>query len=58
MDFVANGLLSLGASPIMTHAEQEISDLLKLANSVVINLGTLDDDFIYSVNALASLPAS
>jgi hydroxyethylthiazole kinase len=46
MDFVANGLLSIGASPIMSKAEQEIEDLLKLANSVVINLGTLNKEFI------------
>jgi len=46
MDFVANGLLSLGASPIMSKAEQEIEDLLKLSKTVVINLGTLDEKFI------------
>ena len=46
MDFVANGLLSLGASPVMSKAEQEIEDLLQLAQSIVINLGTLDKQFI------------
>src|SRR5438876_768146 len=46
MDFIANGLLSLGASPVMSKAQQEIDDLLELANSVVINLGTLDEKFI------------
>lgn len=46
MDFVANGLLSLGASPVMSKAEQEIEDLVKIANSVVINIGTLTDKFI------------
>src|SRR4029078_84098 len=46
MDFVANGLLSLGASPIMSHAEEEIEDLLQLTKAVVINLGTLDEKFI------------
>ncbi len=46
MDFIANGLLSLGASPVMSKAVQEIDDLLQLANSVVINLGTLDEKFI------------
>jgi hydroxyethylthiazole kinase len=47
MDFVANGLLSMGASPIMCKAEQEVEDLLKIAKSVVINLGTLDESFIH-----------
>ncbi len=46
MDFVANGLLSLGASPVMSNALQEIKELVKLANVVVINIGTLDDAFI------------
>ena len=45
MDFVANGLLSLGASPVMSHATEEIGDLISLANSIVINLGTLDKNF-------------
>jgi hydroxyethylthiazole kinase len=46
MDFIANGLLSLGASPIMTQSAEEIEDLLKLARAVVINIGTLNDAFI------------
>lgn len=46
MDFVANGLLSIGASPIMSKAAQEIEDLLQHTKSVVINLGTLHNDFI------------
>ena len=46
MDFIANGLLCLGASPIMTLAKQELDDLLKISNGVVMNMGTLDDAFI------------
>jgi hydroxyethylthiazole kinase len=46
MDFIANGLLALGASPVMSKAPQETADLLQLATCVVINLGTLDDEFI------------
>ena len=46
MDFVANGLLSLGASPIMSKAEKELECLIQIANAVVINIGTLDDTFI------------
>lgn len=46
MDFIANGLLSLGASPVMSQASQEMEDLLKLASVLVINLGTLDERFI------------
>lgn len=46
MDFIANGLLSLGASPVMSKAHQEMDDLIQLASAVVINLGTLDEKFI------------
>lgn len=46
MDFVANGLLSLGASPVMSMGEKELADLIQLASAVVINIGTLNDDFI------------
>lgn len=46
MDFIANGLLSLGASPIMSQAEQEIEELLTYAHCVVINIGTLNKEFV------------
>ena len=46
MDFVANGLLSLGASPIMSHAIAEIEDLIKISNALVVNFGTLNPEFI------------
>jgi len=46
MDFIANGLLSLGASPIMIQATEEVEDLVKIAHGVVINIGTLNAEFI------------
>lgn len=46
MDFIANGLLSLGASPIMSQAMQEAENLLTLAHVVVINIGTLNKEFV------------
>lgn len=46
MDFIANGLLSLGASPIMTQSVNEVEDLVAIARGVVINIGTLNDEFI------------
>ena len=45
-DFIANGLLSIGASPVMSKATQEIKELMKMAQCVVINIGTLDDNFL------------
>ena len=46
VDFVANGLLSLGASPIMSEAAEEAEDLLKISQALVVNLGTLNEAFI------------
>jgi hydroxyethylthiazole kinase len=46
MDIVANGLLSVGASPIMSSAPQELEELVNLASAVVINIGTLTDEFV------------
>lgn len=40
-NFVANGLLSLGASPVMAYAKEEVADMAKIANSLVLNIGTL-----------------
>jgi len=49
MNFNANVLLSLGASPVMAHAIEEIPDMVSLASSLVINIGTLDSRWISSM---------
>lgn len=46
MDFIANGLISLGASPIMTKSIEELEDLVAISHAMVINIGTLDGDFL------------
>ena len=46
IEFVANGLLSLNASPVMSKATQEIEELMQISAAVVINLGTLHHAFI------------
>lgn len=46
LNFVADGLLSLGASPIMTNSEDELEELIQLSQAVTINLGTLNNTFI------------
>lgn len=46
LELIASGIRCLGAFPIMSHAEQEIEEILKLSKSVVINLGKLDDQLI------------
>lgn len=46
MNNTANALLAIGASPIMAHSQDEMRDLLMIANSLVINMGTLDSAWI------------
>lgn len=41
MESTANGLLAIGASPVMAHASDEVEEIVKLANSLVLNIGTL-----------------
>jgi hydroxyethylthiazole kinase len=42
MQYTANALLALGASPVMAHAAEEFNDILSISNALVINIGTLD----------------
>jgi len=46
MQLTANALLALGASPIMSLSTIEIKELVSLSNSLVINIGTLDDNWL------------
>ncbi len=46
MNNTANALLSLGASPVMAHAEPEVADMVNIASALVINIGTLSDPWI------------
>lgn len=43
MNNTANALLAVGASPIMAHAKSEVCEMVTIAHSVVINIGTLDE---------------
>lgn len=43
MNNTANALLAVGASPIMAHAKSEIHEMVNIAHSVVVNIGTLDE---------------
>lgn len=42
MNNSANALLSVGASPIMSHSNEEVEDMIGICSSLVINIGTLD----------------
>lgn len=46
MPITANILLSLGASPLMAHAEEELPEIIQLAQALVINIGTLDKNWV------------
>lgn len=45
MNSTANALLSLGASPVMAHAIDEVVDMVKIASALVINIGTLSSSW-------------
>ncbi|MBC1436181.1 hydroxyethylthiazole kinase [Listeria rocourtiae] len=48
----ANGLLAIGASPIMAAAVEEMTELGGMADAVVINIGTLDKGVVTSILAV------
>ena len=49
MNFTANLLLALGASPVMAHARDEVEAMAALAGAVVLNIGTLQPDWVESM---------
>lgn len=53
MDVTANALLAIGASPAMVHAEEEVADFAALADSLVINIGTLSAGWVKSMYVAA-----
>ncbi|QHZ45191.1 hydroxyethylthiazole kinase [Bacillus sp. NSP9.1] len=48
-NFTANGLLSLGASPVMAYAREEAADMAKIAGALVLNIGTLSLESVESM---------
>jgi len=42
MEFNANALLAVGASPVMSSCKEEIDDLSVISNALVINIGCID----------------
>lgn len=46
MNNTANALLALGASPVMAHAVDEMDEMTAIAGALVINIGTLDREWI------------
>lgn len=49
-NFTANGLLALGASPVMAYAKEEVAEMAKIAGALVLNMGTLDETVVHSMH--------
>ena len=49
MNTTANALLAIGASPVMAHAEEEVADMVSIAKALVVNIGTLSEEWIQSM---------
>jgi len=49
MNFTANTLLAMGASPVMAHAENEVESMASFAGALVLNIGTLTDSWVNSM---------
>ena len=56
MNYSANALLAVGASPVMAHAHEEVRDMVGIAQALVLNIGTLEPDWIASMRL--ALPAA
>ncbi|QRN03605.1 hydroxyethylthiazole kinase [Legionella sp. MW5194] len=55
MNFVANSLLSLGAAPIMSQADDELEALVAMSRALYVNIGTLDRQFIERIDKACRL---
>jgi hydroxyethylthiazole kinase len=51
MNTTANALLSIGASPVMAHAIEEVEEMVGLARALVINIGTLSASWVEAMAA-------
>ena len=46
MNNSANALLAIGASPVMAHWTQEMEEMVSIAGALVLNIGTLDENWL------------
>lgn len=49
MNYTANILLAIGASPVMAHSIKEVEEMSSIAGALVLNIGTLQDDWVDSM---------
>lgn len=57
MNFAANSLLAVGASPLMSFYPKEMDDIVKIASALTINIGCLDDQQIEAMKLAAEAAA-
>lgn len=57
MNVVANGLLALGAAPIMSLEDGELEELVAISQALYINMGTLNMAFIERINKACGIAA-
>ncbi len=53
MNSTANALLALGASPVMAHAQEEVEEMVGIAQALVINIGTLSPSWVRAMVSAA-----
>lgn len=46
MNNTANALLAVGASPVMAHSKDEVSDMTSIASALVLNIGTIEQNWL------------
>jgi hydroxyethylthiazole kinase len=51
MNETANATLAIGALPVMAHAPQEVEEMASAASALVLNIGTLSDEWIEAMIA-------
>jgi hydroxyethylthiazole kinase len=49
MNETANATLALGALPVMAHAGEEVEEMARIASALVLNIGTLSEDWVESM---------
>ena len=49
MNSSANILLAVGASPVMAHCKAEVAEMASIASTLVLNIGTLQEDWVESM---------
>jgi hypothetical protein len=51
MNETANATLAIGALPVMAHALQEVEEMASVASALVLNIGTLSDEWVEAMIA-------